>query len=148
MQEKLENDDHHHWHSMKKGSIASSGKHCPFFMLSTPTSYSHSLGGFWNKYPICILSGFWDFLVRRELKMLIRTLQQIVKFENCDRHLEYITYWSFISAFPQKSWIHQTCSCPFVRYFCTLVWDDITIICWWKLSKQTSYWSKRGFFLS
>ena len=34
MQEKLENDDHHHWHGMKKGSIASSGKHCPFFSCS------------------------------------------------------------------------------------------------------------------
>ena len=35
--------------------------------------------------------------------------------------------------------ILKTCSCPFVRYFRTLFWDDITIICWWKLSKQTSY---------
>ena len=42
--------------------------------------------------------------------------------------------------------ILKTCSCPFVWYFCTLFWDDITIICWWKLSKQTSYWSKTGFF--
>ena len=42
----------------------------------------------------------------------------------------------------------KTCSCPFVRYFRTLFWDDITIICWWKLSKQTSYWSKTGFFFS
>ena len=29
---------------------------------------------------------------------------------------------------------------------CTLFWDDITIICWGKLSKQTTYWSKTGFF--
>ena len=103
-----ENDDHHHWHSMKKGSIESSGKHCPFFMLSTPTSYSRSLWGFWNKYPICILSGFW-LSGEERVKMLIRTLQQIVKFENGDRHLEYITYWSFISAFPQKKfgWQNQ-----------------------------------------
>ena len=35
----------------------------------------------------------------------------------------------------------ETCSCSFVRYFRMLFWDDITIICWWKLSKQTSYWS-------
>ena len=27
-----------------------------------------------------------------------------------------------------------------------LFWDDITIICWWKLSKQTCYWSKIVFF--
>ena len=40
----------------------------------------------------------------------------------------------------------KTCSCPFVWYFCTLFWDDITIICWWKLSKQTFYWSKTVFF--
>ena len=26
-------------------------------------------------------------------------------------------------------WCHQTCSSPFVRYFRTLFWDDITIIC-------------------
>ena len=36
--------------------------------------------------------------------------------------------------------------CPFVGYFRTLFWDDITKICWWKLSKQTSYWSKTDFF--
>ena len=40
----------------------------------------------------------------------------------------------------------KTCSCPFVRYFRTLFWDDIMIICWWELSKQISYWSKTGFF--
>ena len=40
----------------------------------------------------------------------------------------------------------KTCSCLFVRYFCTLFWDDITIISWWKLSKQSSYWSKTSFF--
>ena len=40
----------------------------------------------------------------------------------------------------------ETCSCPFARYFRKLFWDDIEIICWWKLSKQTSYWSKTGFF--
>ena len=40
----------------------------------------------------------------------------------------------------------KTCSCPFERYFCTLLWDDIAIICWWKLRKQTSYWSKTFFF--
>ena len=40
----------------------------------------------------------------------------------------------------------QTCSCPFEWYFRTLFWDNITIICWWKLSKQTSYWSKNSFF--
>ena len=73
---------------------------------------------------------FWFLRLSGEerVKMLIRTLQQIVKFENGDRHLEYITYWSFTSAFPQKSWIQQTCSCPYVRYFCTLFWDDIEII--------------------
>ena len=32
--------------------------------------------------------------------------------------------------------------------FGTIFWDDIMIICWWKLSKQTSYWSKTGFFFS
>ena len=41
--------------------------------------------------------------------------------------------------------IHKLVPCPFVRYFRTLFWDDM-IICWWKLSKQTSYWSKTGFF--
>ena len=45
----------------------------------------------------------------------------------------------------RNSW-YKTCSCLFVRYFHTLFWDDITIICWWKLSKQTSYWPKTGFF--
>ena len=27
-----------------------------------------------------------------------------------------------------KGEIQKTCSCPFVRYFRTLFWDDITII--------------------
>ena len=40
----------------------------------------------------------------------------------------------------------EICSCPFVRYFRMLFWDDITKIYWWKSSKQTSYWSKTGFF--
>ena len=35
---------------------------------------------------------------------------------------------------------------PSVWYFCKIFWDNIMIICWWKLSKQTSYWSKTGFF--
>ena len=49
-----------------------------------------------------------------------------------------------------KMWLLtlKTCSCHFVQYFRTLFWDDITIICWWKLSKQTSYSSKTGFFFS
>ena len=38
--------------------------------------------------------------------------------------------------------------CPFVRYFLTFFGDDITKNCWWKLSKQASYWSKTGFFLT
>ena len=42
--------------------------------------------------------------------------------------------------------VPKNCSCPFVRYFRMLFWDDITIICWWILSKQTSYWSKIVFF--
>ncbi len=42
----------------------------------------------------------------------------------------------------------QICSCPFLQYFRTLFWDHITTICWWKLSKETSYWSKTGFFFS
>ena len=41
-----ENEDHHHWHAMKKGSIVSSGKRAlPLFscsQLSTPTFYSWS----------------------------------------------------------------------------------------------------------
>ena len=28
----------------------------------------------------------------------------------------------------EKIWWKETCSCPSVRYFCTLFWDDITII--------------------
>ena len=39
----------------------------------------------------------------------------------------------------------KTCPCSFAQYFHTLFWDDIVIICWWKLSKQTSYWSKTFF---
>ena len=42
---------------------------------------------------------------------------------------------------------NKTCSCPLVRYFHTLFWDDIAIICWWKLSEQTSHLSET-FFLS
>ena len=42
----------------------------------------------------------------------------------------------------------KTYSCPFVQYFRTLFWDDITMISWWKLSKQISYWSKTDFFFS
>jgi hypothetical protein len=47
--------------------------------------------------------------------MLIRTLQQIVKFENGDIHLEYITYWPFISAFPKKVGLTQWISLLYRR---------------------------------
>ena len=52
-----------------------------------------------------------------------------------------------------STYVHKkTCSCPFVRYFCTLFWDDITIIFWWKncfgpIKRLFSfYWSKTVFF--
>ena len=46
----------------------------------------------------------------------------------------------------KPSFQQKTCSWPFVRYFRTLFWDDIKIICCWKLSKQISQLSKKVFF--
>ena len=58
--------------------------------------------------------------------------------------------WQFfliLQKFSVVSCRPKTCSCPFLRHFCTLFLDDIRIICWWNLSKQTSYWFKTdGFF--
>ena len=59
--------------------------------------------------------------------------------------------WSFIknSPFFGQLTMWKVTSNMFMS-FCMryIFWDDITIICWWKLSKQTSYWSKIGFLLS
>ena len=87
------------------GSIA------PFFYAQHSHVLLSQLGRILKQIPN--MYSFWFLRLSGEerVKMLIRTLQQIVKFENCDRHLEYITYQSFISAFPQKSWIQHL-------YFC------------------------------
>ena len=63
-----------------------------------------------------------------------------------ERILENKFVWHFLKMHAKPVEMEKTCSCPFVRSFCTLFWDDITIICWWKLSKQTSYWSRTSFF--
>ena len=60
--------------------------------------------------------------------------QEVDQDYSCNNHTG-----QFLS---QHFFVVETCSCPFVWYFCTLFWDDITIISWWKLSKQTSYWSE------
>ena len=64
--------------------------------------------------------------------------QEVDQDYSCNNHTG-----QFLS---QHLFVVETCSCPFVWYFCTLFWDDITIICWWKLSKRTSYWYKTDFF--
>ena len=60
--------------------------------------------------------------------------QEVDQDYSCNNHTG-----QFLS---QHFFVVEACSCPFVWYFCTLFWDDITIISWWKLSKQTSYWSE------
>ena len=60
--------------------------------------------------------------------------QEVDQDYSCNNHTG-----QFLS---QHFFVFEACSCPFVWYFCTLFWDDITIISWWKLSKQTSYWSE------
>ena len=50
---------------------------------------------------------------------------QRIQQEIADRiRKKQVSKWSSMTKYNKK-----TCSCPFVRYFRTLFWDDTTIIC-------------------
>ena len=65
---------------------------------------------------------------------------RIYIFDNV--YFKYLCTWSpfCVKNFLESEQMRtlKTCSCPSVRYFRTIFWDDIMIIRWWKLSKQTS----------
>ena len=96
-----------------------------------------------KRYPIIYLwICMWYFLnvfetkkQNKEKSLIAKRIKKYLKNIWC-----FSTFFSFL--------LCKTCSYPFVRFFRTLVWDDFMIICWWKLSKKTSYWSKTGLFFS
>ena len=45
-----------------------------------------------------------------------------------ERILENEFVWHFLKMHAKPAEMEKTCSCPFVRYFCMLFWDDFTII--------------------
>ena len=49
-----------------------------------------------------------------------------------------INFTDLIISTPKKVKTYFTLQ---IQYFRTLFWDDIMIICWWKLSKQTGFFS-------
>ena len=92
---------------------------------------------------VILISFLWLNILLQLVKKMIKLCTWIIFFNSIN---------SFCLTYIHKNgheidYSHETCSCSFVQYFCTLFWDDTTIICWWRLSKQTSYWSKTGFFL-
>ena len=68
---------------------------------------------------------------------------------SCPRSYWMITWWNnqllrqwkavrlfkYLIKMANRHW-RKTCLWPFVRKFRTSFWNDITIICWWKLSKH------------